>query len=94
MLALQQLIVILSKLNTILKFVGIFFFLIDPQQRDQEIKLEIHRFGGMKGFLELIFKMNSQRFRSDNEISKHRLFSLLFHPLSPAPQPSDALTLQ
>lgn len=57
MLALQQLIVILSKLNTILKFVGIFFFLIDPQQRDQEIKLEIHRFGGMKGYLELILKL-------------------------------------
>lgn len=94
MLALQQLIVILSKLNTILKFVGIFFFLIDPQQRDQEIKLRNSQVWWYERVFRINFKMNSQRFRSDNEISKHRLFSLLFHPLSPAPQPSDALTLQ
>lgn len=62
MLAILQIIVTLSKINKILKFVGIFFVLIDPQQRDQEIKLEIHRFGDMKGLLELILKLTHKGF--------------------------------
>ena len=87
MLAILQIIVILSKINKILKFVGIFFVLIDPQQRDQEIKLEIHRFGDRKGLLELILKLTHKGFflimRFSNTDYFHCSFIPCLQPLGP-----------
>lgn len=86
MLAILQLIVILSKINKILKFVDVFFFLIDPQQSNQEIKLEIHRCGGMKVFLELILQLTHKSLGLTMRFPNTDYFHCSFI-LSPAPRP-------